>query len=206
MTRYVIDPPDEIVIHAPNIKEIDGVDQAVRPDGNISLPLLGQVHIAGLSPQRAAWAVNDLASRYYASPDARVEVIAKSKFYLVIGTKIDSGKVPWTGDDTVLTVLSRIRPSIGPEDAPHIFLVRPERDGIPGARAMIDFKKLWIDHDLSQNYLIREGDIMALRPPGSLRYNFASQEETESARHVQEQRILDNAERRDMRPKWYLQN
>src|SRR6185437_5037595 len=38
--EYIVDPPDEITIKAPNIKEIDGSKQVVRADGKISLNLL----------------------------------------------------------------------------------------------------------------------------------------------------------------------
>ena len=48
--EYHVDPPDEIIVKAPNIKELDGQRQKVRPDGKISLNLLDEVYVAGLTP------------------------------------------------------------------------------------------------------------------------------------------------------------
>src|SRR5436853_7519209 len=48
--EYRVDPPDEIVIKAPSIKELDGARQKVRPDGKISLNMVGDVYVVGMTP------------------------------------------------------------------------------------------------------------------------------------------------------------
>src|SRR4051794_29343873 len=48
--EYRVDPPDEIVIKAPKITELDGVRQKVRPDGKISLNMVGEVYVVGMTP------------------------------------------------------------------------------------------------------------------------------------------------------------
>src|SRR4051794_12946548 len=74
--EYYIDPPDEIVIKAPDIKELDGQRQVVRPDGKISLELVGEVFVAGRTPVEVADELKDLAARVYVKPAIRVEVVA----------------------------------------------------------------------------------------------------------------------------------
>src|SRR5438105_14214206 len=68
MTTYVIDPPDEITIKAPNIKEIDNSKQIVRADGRISLNLLQEVKVSGLTPAQVQQELTKLASKYYTNP------------------------------------------------------------------------------------------------------------------------------------------
>src|SRR5450432_744144 len=55
--QYVIDPPDEIILRAPAIKELDGNKHTVRPDGKISFNLIGEVKVAGLTPSQVTTAL-----------------------------------------------------------------------------------------------------------------------------------------------------
>src|SRR5688500_17732477 len=48
--EYRVDPPDEIIIKAPKIAELDGTRQKVRPDGKISLNMVGDVYVVGMTP------------------------------------------------------------------------------------------------------------------------------------------------------------
>src|SRR6185437_12964476 len=60
--EYRVDPPDEIIIRAPDIKEIDGTHQVVRPDGKISLELVGEVLVAGKTPSEISEDLKKLVS------------------------------------------------------------------------------------------------------------------------------------------------
>src|SRR4051794_23422115 len=71
LTEYVIDPPDEILIKAPNIKEIENVKQLVRADGRISLNLLGEVQVAKKTPAQVQKMLQELAAKYYNNPDIK---------------------------------------------------------------------------------------------------------------------------------------
>ncbi|MFQ6049326.1 MAG: polysaccharide biosynthesis/export family protein, partial [Phycisphaerae bacterium] len=50
--QYRVAPPDVIAISATLAPVIDGQVQPVRSDGKISLRLLGEVKVAGLSPKQ----------------------------------------------------------------------------------------------------------------------------------------------------------
>lgn len=163
--EYRVDPPDEIVVKAPNIKELDNQRQIVRPDGKISLNLLGEVYVAGMTPVEINRLLNKLTEKYYSNnPDVKVEVIAKSKFYYVFGFGAQqAGKYAYTGRDTVITALAEA--GFGERGWPQEVLVsRPPRgDRKEPATAVVDFTKIWGYGDLSQNYLLEEGDIIEVR-------------------------------------------
>ena len=161
--QYVIDPPDEITVRCPNVKEIDGNKQTVRPDGKISFNLIGEVKVAGLTPAQVQRALQEAAARYYTSPDIKVEVVGASKFYCIVGRGANNvGKRPFTGNDSMVKALTEaaLNDNAWPQQ---VLLVRPERDGHPAARAIVDFKNMAETGDVSQNYLIEAGDIVNLR-------------------------------------------
>lgn len=170
--EYIVDPPDEVQIKAPNIKEIDGSKQVVRADGKISLNLLGEVKVSGLSPAQIQKVLVDLATKYYTNPDIKVEIVANSKFYTIFGRgQTTGGKKPYTGNDTVIKALAEagMNEQAWPQQ---IIVVRPSRDGAQPARAVVDFVKIQQTGDLSQNYVLHEGDIITIPDSPLSSFNF----------------------------------
>src|SRR4051812_46237169 len=49
--EYRVAPPDKLAIQAPGIKELDKLTTQIRPDGKISINLLGEVFVAGRTPE-----------------------------------------------------------------------------------------------------------------------------------------------------------
>jgi polysaccharide export outer membrane protein len=172
INEYVVDPPDEIVIKAPNIKEIDGSKQVVRPDGKITLNLLKDVKISGLTPAQIQQQLTELASKYYGNPDIRVEVLANSKFYQVFGRGVNQqGKRPYTGNDTVIKALAEagLSENAWPQQ---VWVVRPGKGGQEPARAVVNFQKMAETGDLSQNYVLQENDIITVPDSPLASFNF----------------------------------
>src|SRR4051794_16701600 len=64
-TTYRVDPPDEILISAPAVKELDKTKTRVRSDGKISLNLVGELYIAGLSPSEISEELTQRLSKFY---------------------------------------------------------------------------------------------------------------------------------------------
>ena len=158
--EYRIDPPDEIIVKAPNVKELDGQKQKVRPDGKVSLNLLGEVYVAGLTPTEVNELLQKLTKQYYTNADVKVEVIANSKFYYVFGQGVaGQGRFAYTGRDTVLTALAQA----GFDDKAwpqQVSVSRPSKEGRPNETAIVDFTRIFRYGDLAQNYLLEEGDVI----------------------------------------------
>jgi polysaccharide export outer membrane protein len=161
--EYRVDPPDEIIIKAPNIKELDGVRQKVRPDGKISLNMIGEVYVVGMTPPEISDLLKKLVSKYFEQPDIKVEVIANSKFYYVFGQGVArQGRYPYTGQDTVITALAEagLAETAWPQQ---VRVSRPRKEnGQDRATAVVDFKRIYQTGDLAQNYLLEEGDIIEI--------------------------------------------
>jgi polysaccharide export outer membrane protein len=170
--EYVVDPPDEIQLKAPNIKEIDGSKQVVRADGKISLNLLGEVKVSGQTPAQIQKVLVDIATKYYTNPDIKVEVVANSKFYYIFGRGVSTGgKKPYTGNDTVIKALaeSGMNEQAWPQQ---VWVVRPEHDGQPGARAVVDFMKMSQTGTMAQNYVLQPNDTVTVPDSPLSSFNF----------------------------------
>lgn len=153
--EYIVDPPDEITIQSPNIKELDKAKQVVRPDGKITLNLLGEVQVSGKTPAQINTLLKQMASKYYVNPDIKVEVVANSKFYNVVGQVNQGGRKPFTGNDSVVKALAEagFNEQSWP---PQVLLSRPSKH----VTVVLNFDKIFQYGDLRQNYLLQEGDII----------------------------------------------
>ena len=162
--EYRVDPPDEIVVKAPKIAELDGTRQRVRPDGKIALNMVGEVYVVGMTPNEISALLKKLVSKFYEEPEIKVEVVANSKFYYVFGQGVArQGQYAYTGQDTVVTAIA----NAGFNDAAwpqQVMVSRPAKENHERATAVVDFKHIFETGDLSQNYLLEEGDIINIRP------------------------------------------
>ena len=160
-TEYRVAPPDKLMIRAPGIKELDSQTIQIRPDGKISVNLLGEIYVANKTPEELNKILTEVASKYYNNVEVKVEVAEyASKFYQVFGTAVrDSGKKPYTGRNTVISALATAGFN---EDAwpQQVSISRPAKNGQPRATAIIDMKKMYMTGDTTQNYLLEENDIV----------------------------------------------
>lgn len=159
---YRIDPPDQIKLFSSNVPELNEQVGIVRPNGQVLFPLIGDVQVNGLTPDEAREQVLKQTSAYYVDPDLRLEVAAESKFFYVFGFGASTqGRFPYVGRVTVINALAQagFNESGWPQQ---IRLSRPARDGNDNATAVIDFNKMIGYGDLSQNYLLEEGDIIEI--------------------------------------------
>ena len=159
--EYRVAPPDKLKITAPAIPEIKEIVTQIRPDGKISLNLLGEIYVANKTPAEISQLVTQTAAKYYNNPDIRIEVDEyASKFYEVFGTAVrDAGRKPYTGRDTVISALSAAGFT---DDAwpQQVAVSRPARNGQPRATAIVDIKHMYMTGDMRQNYLLEENDII----------------------------------------------
>lgn len=160
-TEYRVAPPDKLALRAPGIKELEGFVTQIRPDGKISINLLGEIYVANKTPEELSKLLTEVAAKYYTNVEVRVEVAEyASKFYQVFGTAVrDQGKKPYTGRNTVISALATAGFN---EDAwpQQVSISRPAKNGQPRATAIIDMKSMYMTGDTRQNYLLEENDIV----------------------------------------------
>lgn len=94
LDTYVIGPEDVLFISVFHETELTG-PVAVRPDGKITKPLIGDVQAAGLTPERLRAQLKQAFSTYINNPDITISVAqVNSKRYTVTGEVNRPGPYP----------------------------------------------------------------------------------------------------------------
>lgn len=163
-TEHVILPPDIIEVTSPTAPEIDHETHVVGADGKISLRLIGQVKVAGLTPVDVARKIEKLLSTYYVDPTVNVRIVKNgSKRIYVLGQVARGGQLPYTGRDTVLSVLTQAQPTfLAWKD--QIKVIHPSHDGKKRHTLTVDYFKIAEQGDLSLNVILEDGDIIYVPP------------------------------------------
>lgn len=91
---YVIGAEDIIAIKVWREPEFTGA-KGVRPDGKITMPLIGDIQASGLTPARLAEQLKDALKTYLKEPEIEVDVIqVNSKRYTITGGVNRPGPYP----------------------------------------------------------------------------------------------------------------
>lgn len=161
---YRVLPPDTINVSSPNAPEVDGESQLVRQDGKVTLRLVGEVKVAGLTPVEISRKLEALLRRYYVDPHVSVRVAgAGSKRYYVFGEVSRPGPQVYTGRDTMLHVLALAQPTFIAWRS-QIKLIRPNREEGKRRVMTVNADRIMKQGMLEQNVLIQEGDIIYVPP------------------------------------------
>ena len=175
---YHVIPPDAIEISSANAPEIDGEVQTVRQDGKVSLRLIGEVKVAGLTPLEIGRKLESLLAKYYHDPQVSVRVSGNgSKKYYVFG-QVGGGGVggagagggagggggfTYTGRDTVLTALAKSPPNFLAWRS-QVKIIRPSHKEGERSVITVDIDKILFEGRLAQNVHLQEGDIIYVPP------------------------------------------
>lgn len=173
---YIIGPEDVLDIQVWGSKDLNQV-VFVRPDGRLSLPLVGEIAVAGKTVQQ----LQDHLSAVYEKTvkGAVVTVIVKdikSRPVYFIGGFGKPGVMQLTRELTLLQAISIIGGVVPNADGEKGFVLRGNK------RIPIDFNRLLQRGDLSQNPKLEPGDSVVVpladavyvsgevRAPGAIKY------------------------------------
>jgi polysaccharide export outer membrane protein len=103
---YLIGPGDVVGVKVWKEQEISGSYQ-VRPDGKITLPLIGEIQAGNLTPLQLTEQLTKALGEYINKPDVTVSIIAVlSKKYYITGEVNRPGAYPLVVPVTVMEALS----------------------------------------------------------------------------------------------------
>jgi polysaccharide export outer membrane protein len=156
---YVIGADDVLLVSV--WKEPDlTMTLPVRPDGNISLPLLNDVTAAGLSPTQLAVSISEKLKKYVADPRVTVIVtqINSQKVY-VTGEVLHTGAIPLLPNMTVLQALADAGFTQF-ANTKGIYVLR-EANG-QQQKIRVNYKRLVKGQAIDQNILLKPGDTIVV--------------------------------------------
>lgn len=133
----------------------------VRLDGKISVPLLGDVTAAGLSPQHLGEELARSLSRFVETPRVTIGVsqAVSSRFY-VLGQVGKPGEFRLAVPTTVLQGLALAGGFREFAKTDDIVIIRQQRG--PQVVLSVNYKKLAEGKDVSQNVLLKPGDTIVV--------------------------------------------
>ena len=152
---YVIGAGDSIGINVWKEPSLSG-SVKVRPDGYITLPLINEVQVVGLTTAQLRKLLEEKYKEFTTDPfvTIRVEGISSTEIFLV-GEVGHSGAYQLNGNETILQVLARVGGLGIFADRSNIRVVRREGDKI--TQYIVDYDAI-IKGDLKQDILLRPGD------------------------------------------------
>jgi protein involved in polysaccharide export with SLBB domain len=159
---YYVQTPDTIKLLCPSVKEIDGQEFVVRPDGKIYAPLVGEVQVANLTPVQISMVLEEKLKGFFTGTSLDVAVVVvefKSKSIFVMGQVIKPGIKPYTGRNTVLGVLAdaRLNDRAWPQK---IVVVRRNDNPDVKERITVDVKEMFEHGKVDKDYLLEAGDVV----------------------------------------------
>ena len=154
---YVIGVDDHLAISFWRDKDLSVDLVVVRPDGRISLPLINDVDVAGLTPEQLRERLLQAGGRFIADPS--VTVIVKeihSRRAFITGNVEKPGMYQMNAPMTVLQLIATaggLREFVGGRD---IVIVRHEKGR--EERFAFDYQAVVKGRKLAQNIELRPGD------------------------------------------------
>jgi len=159
-TDYVIGPDDVLGIVFWRDADMTG-DVTVRPDGNITLPLIRDVKAAGLRPDELRENITKAASKFIEDPNVTVVVRQiNSRNVFITGQVARPGPYPVSGQLTVLQLIAIAGGVSEYADTKNITINRP---GPARAETFtFNYKDVARGRKMEQNIMLKPGDTVVV--------------------------------------------
>jgi polysaccharide export outer membrane protein len=160
LVEYTIGPEDVIGVVFWRDAEMTG-DVTVRPDGRITLPLIGELRAAGLSPDELKKQIQAAAVKYLS--DANVAVVVRqinSRKVYITGLVTTPGAYPLVGPRTVMQLISLAGGVTELADLENITIMRTVNGKTTSHK--FNYKDVARGRKLEQNLLLQPGDTVVV--------------------------------------------
>lgn len=105
--KYTVGAMDSIQVIVRNVPDLSGT-HVIRPDGNITLELLGDIYVEGMTAMQIADVLTEALRKYVIDADVTVRPTSfNSKKYYMFGEVGSVGEKPFDGDINVLKAFGR---------------------------------------------------------------------------------------------------
>lgn len=163
--EYYMRPGDELNIVVTQQQDLgnSSTNQSpfvVRPDGNVSFPLVGEIHAEGMTVSQFTDVLQQGLARYIVDPDVSVNIskLGRIRVY-VFGEVRQPGAVELEKGHTVIDAIGAAQGFTRDTAKKKIFLIHQDQ---PKSLIPINLNNMLKTGDMSQNVTLREGDILYL--------------------------------------------
>lgn len=163
--EYYMRPGDELNIVVTQQQDLGNSSSnqspfVVRPDGNVSFPLVGEIHAEGMTVSQFTDVLQQGLARYIVDPDVSVNIskLGRVRVY-VFGEVRKPGAVELERGHTVIDAIGAAQGFTRDTAKKKIFLIHQDQ---PKSLIPINLNNMLKTGDMSQNVTLREGDILYL--------------------------------------------
>uniref|UniRef100_B8HP75 Polysaccharide export protein n=1 Tax=Cyanothece sp. (strain PCC 7425 / ATCC 29141) TaxID=395961 RepID=B8HP75_CYAP4 len=179
---YVLGPGDQIAIELFGQTDISKT-YTVLIDGTVSLPMVGNVPVRGLTLKQAAAAISAQYARYFKRPIVTARLEASRPIAIGISGEVNRPGTYITPQGQVPKVSLLLQTAGGitsKADVRNVQVRRPQPAGGPDTIINVDLWRILKEGDLSQDVLLRDGDSILIPTATSLTASEATQLATAS--------------------------
>jgi polysaccharide export outer membrane protein len=157
---YIIGEQDDLTITVWKEKELSG-EVVVRPDGKITVPLVGEVKVVGMTPTKLENLLEQKLQPYIAVPQVTVAVtqINSRKVYL-IGQVVREGSYQINSSTTVLQLIAQAGGLRDFAKRKNIYILRQQ--GSEQSRYSFNYEAVVRGKNQDQNILLQPGDTIVV--------------------------------------------
>jgi polysaccharide export outer membrane protein len=158
---YIIGPSDVLAITVWKDAELTRT-VPVRPDGKISLPLINELEVSGLTPAAVQQILTQRLKEYISDPQVAVIVQeVKSRTYSVLGKVAKPGAYELGKPTTVLEAIAAAGGFLDFAKQSKIYVIRPVSGGA-NQTLPFDYKKVIKGRNPEQNIELKNGDTIVV--------------------------------------------
>lgn len=163
---YLLGPGDVIAIGVLGFDELQVKDLTVRNDGKIAFPIVGEVQAGGLSPGQLTKVITAGISRYTKDPQVTINVLKfRTTRIYVLGEVAKPGLYELEKQHTLLDAIGVAGGYTKDALKKKVYIIRKDSTNKPVA---VNLLRLLREGDMSQNYLLHDGDAVYLAPNGRI--------------------------------------
>jgi len=160
-TDYIIGPSDVLAITVWKDVELTRT-VPVRPDGKISLPLINELEVSGLTPAAVQRILTQKLKEFISDPQVAVIVQeVKSRTYSVLGKVVKPGAYELGKPTTVLEAIAVAGGFLDFAKQSKIYIIRPVSGG-SNQTLPFDYKKVIKGRNPEQNVELKNGDTIVV--------------------------------------------
>jgi len=155
---FILGAEDQITILVYGSAEFSGA-HLIRPDGKVTMPFLGDVEAAGLSPVELGNIIKEKLKKYLVDPDVSVSVNqVNSKRFYIQGEVNKTGAFPLLVPTKVLEALVNAGGFRDFANQKNIVVMR-----MTGERLSFNYKEVIKGKKMAQNIYLKPGDIIIVK-------------------------------------------
>jgi polysaccharide biosynthesis/export protein len=164
-TEFLIGPEDVLVVTVWRNQDLSK-EVIVRPDGKISLPLVGDVVAAGLTAQALSKQLADLLAEFMSTPNVSVQVKEINSYHVfVVGEVAKPGKIVLKSFTSVMQGISHAGGFTTFASRNNIHVLRMVKNAQGEAKQImipVPYQDIMSGKNLDANFILKAGDVIAV--------------------------------------------